>query len=64
VCADAQFDDGVVIEGEDVGARKGPAGGFPAGLWCAWWRLGDQSAVTSAAAVRVLDSSTMALRVA
>jgi hypothetical protein len=64
VCADAQRDDGGVIEREDVGARKGPAGGFPAGPWCAWWRLGGQSAVTSAAAARALDSSTMALRLA
>ena len=64
MCADAQFDDDGVVDGEDVGVRKGPAGGVPAGLWCAWWRLGGQSAVTSAAAVRALDSSTMALRLA
>ena len=64
VCADAQIDDGGVVDGEDAGIRKGPAGGVPAGPWCAWWRLGDQSAVTSAAAVRALDSLTMALRAA
>ena len=60
--ADAQLDDGGVVDGEDAGAGNGPAGGFPAGPWCAWWRLGGQSAVTSAAAVRALVSSTMALR--
>jgi hypothetical protein len=64
LCADIQRDDGGVIGGEDVGAGKGPAGGVPAGPWCSWWRLGDQSDVTSVAAVRALDSSTMALRVA
>ena len=62
VCADVQFDDGGVVDGEDVGAGKGPAGGVPAGPWCACWRSGGQSAVTSAAAARALDSSTMALR--
>jgi hypothetical protein len=61
---DAQVDDGDVIDGEDAGAGKSPAGGVPAGLWCAWWRFGGQSAVTSAAAVRAADSSTMALRLA
>ena len=60
--ADAQFDDGGVVDGEDEGGWKSPAGGVPAGLWCSWWRLGGQSAVTSAAAVRALVSSTMALR--
>ena len=64
VCADIQRDDGGVIGGEDVGAGKGPAGWVPAGPWCSWWRLGGQSDVTSVAAVRALDSSTMALRVA
>ena len=64
VCADIQRDDGGVIGGEDVGAEKGPAGWVPAGPWCSWWRLGGQSDVTSAAAARALDSSTMALRVA
>ena len=64
VSTDAQVDDGGVIDGEDAGAGKGPAGGVPAGLWCSWWRPGGQSAVTSAAAVRALDSSTMALRLA
>jgi hypothetical protein len=62
--ADTQFDDGGVVDVEDVGAGKSPAGGVPAGLWCAWWRLGGQSAVTSAAAARAADSSTMALRLA
>jgi hypothetical protein len=64
VSADAQLDDDGVVDGEDAGAGKGPAGGVPAGLWCAWWRLGGQSAVTSAAAVRALVWSTMALRLA
>jgi hypothetical protein len=64
VSADIQLDDGGVIAGEDVDAWKGPAGGVPAGRWCAWWRLGGQSAVTSGAAVRAADSSTMALRLA
>jgi hypothetical protein len=32
VSAAAQLDDGGVIEDEDVGIRKGPAGGVPAGL--------------------------------
>ena len=64
VCADVQRDDGGVVGGEDAGVGKGPAGGVPAGPWCAWWRRGGQSAVTSAAAVRALDSSTMALRLA
>ena len=64
VCADIQRDDGGVIGGEDAGAGKGPAGWVPAGPWCSWWRLGGQSDVTSVAAVRALDSSTMALRVA
>ena len=62
LCADAHLDDGGVVGGEDVGAGEGPAGGVPAGPWCAWWRSGGQSAVTSAAAARALDSSTMALR--
>jgi len=64
LCPDAQRDDGGVIDGEDVGAAKGPAGGVVAGPWCACWRPGGQSAVTSAAAVRALDSSTIALRLA
>jgi hypothetical protein len=64
VSTDAQGDDVGDVDGEDAGAGKGPAGGFPAGPWCAWWRLGGQSAVTSAAAVRAADSSTMALRLA
>jgi hypothetical protein len=62
LCADADLDDGGVVGGEDVGAGKGPAGGVPAGPWCACWRSGGQSDVTSAAAARALDSSTMALR--
>ena len=62
VSADVQLGDGGVVDGEDGGAGKGPAGCFPAGPRCAWWRLGGQSDVTSAAAVRALDSSTMALR--
>jgi hypothetical protein len=64
LCADAQFEDDGVVGSEDVCAVKSPAGGVPAGLWCAWWRCGGQSDVTSVAAVRALDSSTMALRLA
>ncbi len=64
LCADVQRDDCGVADGEDVGIGKGPAGGVLAGPWCAWWRRGGQSAVTSAAAVRALVSSTMALRLA
>jgi hypothetical protein len=64
VCAAIQRDDGGVAGGEDAGACEGPARGVLAGPWCAWWRLGGQSAVTSLAAVRAADSSTMALRVA
>jgi len=49
---DVQRDDVGVIDGEDAGVGKGPAGRIPVGPWCAWWRLGGQSAVTSAAAMR------------
>src|ERR1017187_7500043 len=62
--ADVQRDDGGVVGGEDAGVGKGPAGCVPAGPWCAWCRPGGQSDVTSVAAVRALDSSTMALRLA
>jgi multicopper oxidase len=60
--ADVQFDDGGVIGGEDGEAWNGPAGGVPAGPWCAWWRFGGQSDVTSLTAMRALAWSTMALR--
>src|SRR5579872_5210949 len=64
VCTDVQCDDGGVVGGDDVGIWKGPAGCVPAGPWCSCWRVGGQSAVTSAAAALALVSSTMALRVA
>jgi hypothetical protein len=32
VSADAQLDNGGVVDGEDAGAGKGPAGRVPAGL--------------------------------
>jgi hypothetical protein len=41
-----------------------PPGGVRRGLWCSGCRCGAQSAVTSAMAVRVEDSSTMALSAA
>jgi len=62
LCTDVHRDDERVIRAEDARAGEGPAGGVPAGPWCACWRLGGQSAVTSAAATRAADSSMMALR--
>lgn len=54
-------DDGVVGGGDGSGWES-PAGWVPAGLWWSWCRGGAQSVVVSSAmAVRVLDSSTMAL---
>ena len=53
-----------VIAGEDALTLEGPAGWVPAGPWCACWRRGGQSDVTSATAARALASSTIALRVA
>ena len=41
-----------------------PPGGVRRGLWCSGCQCGAQSAVTSAMAVRVEDSSTMALSAA
>ena len=58
----AQDDDVAVIGGEDVGTADGPAGGVLAGPWCACWRGGGQSVVTSVTAARALCSSTMDLR--
>ena len=43
LCADVQRDDVGVVDVEDVGALKGPAGGVPAGplvcLVAAWWSV-------------------------
>ncbi len=64
LCADIQRDDGGVVGREDVGGRERPRRGVPAGPWCSCWRCGGQSDVTSVAAARALDSSTMALRLA
>ena len=58
----AQDDDVAVIDDEDVGAGDGPAGWVLAGPWCACWRGGGQSVVTSVTAARALCSSTMFLR--
>ncbi len=58
----AQDDDVAVIGDEDVGAVDGPAGWVLAGPWCACWRGGGQSVVTSVTAARALCSSTMFLR--
>ena len=57
-------EDVAVIEGEDVGQGDGPAGWVLAGPWCAWWRGGGQSVVSSVTAARALCSSTMDLRAA
>ena len=43
------------------GCEATPPGGVRRGRWCSGCRDGVQSAVTSATAVRVEDSSTMAL---
>src|SRR5262249_53467570 len=51
-----------VIDGEDVAAEEGPAGGCRAGPLCACWRGDGQSDVTSVMAIRALASSTIALR--
>ena len=64
VSPDAQFEDEGAVGGEDVGALKGPAGWVSAGPWCAWWRRGGQSDVTSVTAMRALAWSAMALRAA
>ena len=40
--ADAQRDDGGVVDGDDAGAGKGPAGVFRRALVCgvaAWWSV-------------------------
>src|SRR5258708_4898437 len=58
----AQDDDVAVIGVEDVGAAEGPVGWVLAGPWCAGWRGGGQSVVTSVTAARALCSSTMDLR--
>ena len=58
----AQDDDVAVIGDEDVGAVDGPAGWVLAGPWCACWRRGGQSVVTSVTAARALCSSTRFLR--
>ena len=57
-----QDEDVGVIDDEDVWAKNGPAGWVLAGPWCAWWRGGGQSVVTSVTAARALCSSTMDLR--
>ena len=44
------------------GQSDGPAGWVLAGPWCACWRGGGQSVVTSVTAARALCSSTMFLR--
>ena len=62
VCPVIQDEDVAVIGGEDGWVRAGPAGWVLAGPWCAWWRGGGQSVVTSVMAVRALCSSTMDLR--
>ncbi|KCN77495.1 hypothetical protein X108_02914, partial [Mycobacterium tuberculosis BTB07-123] len=43
------------------GHEMTPPGDVRRGRWCSGCRCGVQSAVTSAMAVRVVDSSTMAL---
>src|SRR5215831_13109235 len=48
----AQDDDVAVIGDEDVGEVSGPAGWVLAGPWCACWRGGGQSVVTSVTAAR------------
>jgi len=49
------------VDGEDVGYESIPPGDVRRGRWCSGCRGGVQSAVTSAMAVRVEDSSAMAL---
>jgi len=62
VCPVTLDEDVGVIDGEDVAAEEGPAGGCRAGPLCACWRGDGQSDVTSVMAIRVLAWSTMALR--
>jgi hypothetical protein len=57
-----QDDDVAVIGDGDARAEDGPAGRVLAGPWCAWWRGGGQSVVTSVMAARALCSSTIGLR--
>jgi len=57
-----QDEDVAVVAGEDLRADGGPAGWVLAGPWCACWRGGGQSVVTSVTAARALCSSTMDLR--
>src|SRR5947208_16123671 len=58
----AQDDDVGVVAGDDVADAGRPRRGRPAGPWCACWRRGGQSDVTSATAAWALSGSTMALR--
>jgi hypothetical protein len=62
LCPVALDEDVGVIDGEDVTAGEGPAGGCRAGPWCACWRGGGQSDVISVTAILALASSTIALR--
>lgn len=62
VCPVTLDEDVGVIGGEGVAAGEGPAGGCRAGPWCAWWRGGGQSDVTSVTAILALAWSTIALR--
>ena len=57
-----QDEDEGVIAVEDGAVFEGPAGWVPAGPWCACWRRGVQSDVTSVMAMRALAWLTMALR--
>ena len=57
-----QDDDVGVVAGDDVADAGRPRRGRPAGPWCACWRRGGQSDVTSATAAWALSWSTMALR--
>lgn len=62
LCPVTLDEDAGVIDGEDVAAEEGPAGGCRAGPLCACWRGDGQSDVTSVMAIRALAWSTMALR--
>ena len=62
MCPVTLDEDAGVIDGEDVAAEEGPAGGCRAGPLCACWRGDGQSDVTSVMAIRALAWSTMALR--
>lgn len=57
-----QHEESGVIAGEDVLCVTAPPGHCLAGPWCACWRGCGQSDVTSVMAMRVLASSTVALR--